>query len=264
MDENQNTTQNTTPNSSDDGGIFGASMNFTNPTSSQINVTQDVSEEKHADDTKDIQNTQTPKNAFDAMLFNAQQSNDTAVNLSSDPAQQQKSIKNPLVPENQKDEDEEKELEKLGVQVVEKTPQTHNTNVFDSASAFNPQNVQKKSNMPVVETKDLEKDFSETFNTGPSVLSINSQETDDALEKEEQKLKKLHQELKNKAGEKKQKVREGLENLKKQKEILGKELQEIKEIEEVAAKIYEKIQHLEQIDTELDDIEKRAQEELSS
>lgn len=116
--------------------------------------------------------------------------------------------------------------------------------------------------VPVVETKDLEADFSKTFNT-PLGVQKESDATD-PIALEEEKLKRLHKELKDKAGAKKVVVKERLEKLRKEKESLGKELEEIKELELIASKIEEKLKNLETIDTEIDTLEEQAHKELIS
>lgn len=258
MDENQNTNQ----NSSDNGGIFGSSINFSNPATSQ-NPTQQNTNQKDG-----VEVSEEVRNDLSEALNNP-------LGAASNPAKQELQEKKPVAQVSQADfsadtlnesrKTEEKELQDLGVTVINPQEVRHDTNVFDATSHFNPVNIEKseikKQFNDKLETQDLEKDFSETFRSDN--LSTIKSPKDNALDQEEQRLKKLHTELKNKAQEKKQFVKEGLERLKKEKESLGRELQEIKEIEEVAAQIYEKIKHIETLDDELDTLEKKAQEELS-
>ncbi len=122
---------------------------------------------------------------------------------------------------------------------------------------------EKPTNTPPVDTKDLEADFSKTFNT-PVTAGHDLPDGEDPIALEEQKLKRLHKELKDKAGSKKVVVKERLEKLRKEKESLGKELEEIKELELIASKIEEKLKNLEAIDSEIDSLEEQAHKELVS
>jgi hypothetical protein len=121
-----------------------------------------------------------------------------------------------------------------------------------------------KTPLPPVDTKDLEADFSKTFNTPVGLSHEDVPEGQDPIALEEQKLKRLHKELKDKAGSKKIVVKERLEKLRKEKESLGKELEEIKELELIASKIEEKLKNLEAIDSEIDSLEEQAHKELVS
>jgi len=116
----------------------------------------------------------------------------------------------------------------------------------------------------VVDTQDLEKDFSETFHTENGGVShlFDTGSQEDPIAIEEKKLKRIHKELKEKAAHKKIVVKERLEKLKQEKESLGKELEDIKEIESIAQKIEDKLKTLETIDTEIDALEDQAKQEL--
>ena len=277
MDDNQNTNQTADQNTSDGGGIFGSFMSAGSQTTStatpqNINMSDNNNLSTPVSFGSDVQNTQ--KSPFESIVAEGTATAPGGELQAEAPSIAQLPSRSVFADEvnqapsstDQKPRDDMKELESLGVTVVDESATPRNTTVFDSNSQF------KKTQTPVssvmtqptsvpVDTKALEEDFSNTF-SGSSLMDTKSS-TVDALDQEEQKLKKLHSELKARAEQKKQKVKEGLEKLKKEKELLGKELQEIKEIEEIASKIAENIQNLEQIDTELDDIEKRAREELS-
>ena len=134
-----------------------------------------------------------------------------------------------------------------------------NNNAQDSSGSgsLTENSKEKEEIQNPVDTKDLEKDFSDTF------TSIESHEEHvGSLESEERRLKDLHQKLTKKAEDKKHLVKQKLEQLKKEKEMLGKELEAIKELEQTASQIEEKLQTIHQIDTELDSIEDRARQEL--
>lgn len=285
MDENQNTNQTQDQNASDSGGIFGSFMaSNAIPTDTQ---TQQMSDQSSA--TQQIASNNVSQNSsvvsdFDSVVAGdaniippTQSQNDLSVSQTKTSETQrpfssagfefgsshtQDSVSTPHAKENQ--DPDMKELESFGVTVVDDTSKKPNVTVFDANSQFkDTQTTQApaQKQAALVDTQELEKDFSNTFST--SSVSNDTNSSVDALGQEEQKLKDLHSQLKARANEKKQIVKEGLERLKKEKETLGRELQEIKEIEEIATKISEKIKHLEEIDDELDDIEKQAQQELS-
>lgn len=282
MDDNQNSNQEEGQNTSDGGGIFGSFMNANIPQTNNTQTQNDaiVSENPNSNSTN-IQSAQTfaddtqSDSVFDSVIARGNSVNSSEKqatpqvfpqtpfqNKVSDPGEKKTSEISSTEEQNPKTDFEE--LESLGVTVVNEAVKPQNTTVFDANSQF--KNTQTIQGVPLkqvttMDTQELEKDFSETFSERSFATS--SKDSIDLLDQEEQKLKKLHVELKARAEQKKQKVKEGLEKLKKEKELLGKELQEIKEIEEIATKIAEKIQNLEQIDTELDDIEKRARAELS-
>lgn len=170
------------------------------------------------------------------------------------------------------EEDTKKEVTSMGVTFVDEAPEEkQEKNIFSKDSSFKEKEMQDlgmnnssetdtQKTQQKVETKDLEADFSKTFNS-PIVASgdINEQ---DPIALEETKLRNLHKELKDKAGAKKVVVKERLEKLRQEKESLGKELEEIKELEAIALKIEEKLKSLETIDSEIDSLEAKAREEL--
>jgi|GEM_PF-1635293 len=245
----------TTPTNNNSGGIFGSPMNMQNTQSTPIAQDEKAENEQIVSDT-----FSTPVNDK---------------NLVSDsfalPTEENK--KDSVVEENNTTLEEEKhELQDLGMTVVDGQP-SQETNIFDSNSSF-PVSQEKKSEestdtkedsivtkaLPeIVETKDLEKDFSETF----SVDSDSEQVLEEvSLDVEEEKLKKMHDKLKEKADHEKTLIKKELEDLKKEKEKIGKRLETVKELESLASSIQEKLQSLEKIDNDIDSLEKKAQASL--
>lgn len=165
---------------------------------------------------------------------------------------------------------ETQDLTSMGVTFVGDESPKQEKNIFSQDSSFKEKEMEAlgmkepggntPQNTVRVDTKDLEADFSKTFNT--PVSSSSHEDTGNPIALEEAKLKRLHKELKDKASAKKIVVKERLEKLKQEKESLGKELEDIKELEGIAAKIEEKLKSLETIDTEIDTLEAKAQEEL--
>lgn len=253
----------TTRINNNSGGIFGSPMSIQNTQSSPL--AQDEKTEE-IDSLNDVFSGTQPS-VSDDFSFIADDAN-----LRQDSLETKNSF-----------EENKKDLENLGMTVVDgvKIPET---NIFDTESSFsiNPQKgTVPEANQPMfrgvqvpqtvatneiqdpiqdtVETKDLEKDFSDTFSVHPEHEQALEQVSLDA---EEQKLQNMYDKLKEKADHEKVLLKKELENLKKEKEKIGARLDSVKEIEAVAAKIQEKLQNLKKIDNDIDDLEKKAQESL--
>ncbi len=253
----------------DGGGIFGMPLSFTPPATNLANTTQQQVSEP-AKEPQDAQGSKEP---------DMSQNTSSGSNL----------IGVPITPVAEDIEEvKEDDLVSMGVTFVSDDAPKQEKNIFSKDSSFKdkeqeqispiskkvetkipePSKTQqikeeKPTNTPPVDTKDLEADFSKTFNT-PVTAGHDLPDGEDPIALEEQKLKRLHKELKDKAGSKKVVVKERLEKLRKEKESLGKELEEIKELELIASKIEEKLKNLEAIDSEIDSLEEQAHKELVS
>lgn len=233
---------NTNPQN-DGGGIF-TPLSFVDPASggNTKTPTPTATDREHTSDPEDIIVIEKPEN----------------------------SIK--IEPEGAKDsvEKEAEDLTSMGVTFVGDESPKQEKNIFSQDSSFKEKEMEAlgmkdagentPQNTVRVDTKELEADFSKTFNT--PISASPQEDTGNPIALEEAKLKRLHKELKDKASAKKVVVKERLEKLKQEKESLGKELEDIKELEGIAAKIEEKLKSLETIDTEIDTLEAKAQEEL--
>jgi len=221
-----------------------------------------------------IMQSQTNQTSNDSQKDESQKSDDTQVIDSEEIITVPSEPTTPVPEATQNTLKNKEELSSMGVTFVDETPQEEK-NIFSKDSSFKekeqeqiiaikPVETPKSEAVQAVETKDLEADFSQTFNTPIISSTAISDEGGDALGLEEQKLKRLYSELKDKASKKKIIVKERLEKLRVEKEALGKELEDIKEIEALATTIDEKLKNLQAMDTELDSIEKKANEELHS
>jgi len=114
---------------------------------------------------------------------------------------------------------------------------------------------EKKESIP---TEKLESDFNEAFaGSSKEVLGV-----DHNINQEKNLLLKLLDKVKSKISLKKNDVKERIDTLRAEKEIVSHELEDIKELEETEQKISEKISLLEKMDEELDNLTNEANQEL--
>lgn len=236
---------NSQQNNNEDG-IFGSPLNFSTNTTQ---TTQGVTEEKEVD--KETEKTDTfidQSKKTETETENPEDIISMGVTFVDD--------SKPVVPEknifSQDSSFKNKEIDAIQTII---NPAPVEQSIKKETQILTPENTQN------FDTKDLEKDFSETFHTTISPSDSSSPESD-PISLEQEKLHRLYKELKEKATSKKIIVKERLEKLKLEKETLGKELEDIKEIEAIAQKLEEKLKALKVIDTEIDSLEAQAQQEL--
>lgn len=141
------------------------------------------------------------------------------------------------------------DLAKTGIQFVDQNPVPSKTDLSSLA--------EKKR--ATLDSKDLEDEFKSQF----SDSKIAGKESG-AVEIKTSSLSSLLAKIQDKLGVKKKSVKEELVNLKRMKDTIGKDIEDIKELEESEEKIKTEVAKIESIKAEVDSIEREVGEELKN
>lgn len=156
---------------------------------------------------------------------------------------------------------EDADVAGTGIHFVKEEPKINKEDLSSLAESRMKSSPSTNSFLPIgarASADDLEKEFKSELGENKTKEVFN----EDTVLKKSETLSELLERIEKKLNTKKSTVKEELSNLKKMKDTIGHDIEEIKDLEASEAKIKEEIEKIESIKEEVEDIEKEFNEKL--